>query len=767
MELPCPLLRTLEVFPASGAGPSETQPTVSAKDALQREAVMARLSLDPEADAEAIPGNCNFETHAGWNIDVGLGADADLHWWPALPDDLSAPVSEVAPPLVVCVRCAAGVTRVELRDGEETENVACNLLGDISVPPALPRRGCTLPQTLDLFVKVKTIVLHVPVRNAEGRALALHVDSACFGMRQEQEVFEGELGMEARPPVSRQLYSLRASLLSVAELFVAPSSSAAVRPAVSMRQVLTIPQICVEARLYNPSYDLPTCYELLHLELCREDLEEEEGLAEEREPVAIAVRLDDGMLQLFQAVASELGEEFAVGSVATDIHEGNSIAWPVPGEDFKYISVEHFSLASIPIVADLRLSAPVFVSFTGLSLNFPEIHLSGVVTTTFLLGQELIAHCIAFLLLNSPAVLGSCDLFGNPVQAYRHLRNGIGDLLQRPLSEGLGSFAWHTASASLLSISAVCDSLRRNLPSQQSTASTGSSLSASMPGIAAATSVASAATASAMPHQTRGGSSANEVGLKAGARALLDGVGRGLVGVVRWEDHTPERLGTLGALRGARNAIAGAVAHPVGGVLDFVTAATRGWAVSDEDVDSTGRHPNDCQACLGLWPLRPSPDVSPVKFYLQCSQGLSTGKVPAVLFWSPRCELVSPILLPQENDSERRRAPSDILPTRIARADSSDSPAAESNLRLVRAGVLLTSAQLCVLVDSVTAHVLDIGEVKAVEEARGQPSGLVTVASSEGRIWQLHVRGERGARSDFVAHLRRARRLLGLPPAQV
>eukprot|EP00913_Durusdinium_trenchii_P030465 g28536.t1 len=224
---------------------------------------------------------------------------------------------------------------------------------------------------------------------------------------------------------------------------------------------------------------------------------------------------------------------------------------------------------------------------------------------------------------------------------------------------------------------------------------------------------------------SEGSSSSN--GLSVGVKALLDGLGRGLSGMVRWEQHTPlpERSGTLGALRGlghmksTLNAVAGAVAHPVGGFLDFLTAASRTW--SDQDTASQG-HPADCQACLGFWPIRPSPDVSPAKYY-QCCQAPS---LDAILFWSPRCELVC-----LDGEAPRNQEP---------------------NLRLLPAGVLLTTEQLHVLVEG-AVHILKLREVRAVEAA--EPSALITVSSAG--IWQLRVR-EEDERGDLLKHLLRARR---------
>merc|ERR1711879_498924 len=125
------------------------------------------------------------------------------------------------------------------------------------------------------------------------------------------------------------------------------------------------------------------------------------------------------------------------------------------------------------------------------------------------------------------------------------------------------------------------------------------------------------------------------------------------------------------------------------------------------------------------------PDVSPMKFYLQCCHGLPPSEqFPAVLFWSSRCEVV--------------------------RVDGGrDGP----QLRLVPAGVLLTTAQLVIMEDEGQVHVLDIRAVQAAEEDP-TASTLLTVASVAGQVWQLQLHGDE--LGELLAHIQRARRLVAV-----
>ncbi|CAL1145973.1 unnamed protein product [Cladocopium goreaui] len=79
-----------------------------------------------------------------------------------------------------------------------------------------------------------------------------------------------------------------------------------------------------------------------------------------------------------------------------------------------------------------------------------------------------------------------------------------------------------------------------------------------------------------------------------------------------------------------------------------------------------------------------------------------------------------------------------------------EAPLPEPNLRLLPAGVLLTTQQLHVLVED-ACHVLKYEEFRAVEAP--ESSALVTISSASG-IWQLHVRCE-SERNELVHLLRR------------
>lgn len=301
--------------------------------------------------------------------------------------------------------------------------------------------------------------------------MAVQAVAVKLGYRSEVEE-EEVLGCLGRPPARRQLFVLSAAKLKMSEVIAGQAEAA------SLRQVLAVPRLRLEACQYVPPDECPG-WESIRAELGdASQVTIDSSMQDVVDEPQVRVHLDDRLLELMQALAAEFSAEFAAGA-ADSSAETSEKGSATGGEDqeFHYISLGELSLPAVPICADLRLSSPVFLSFTELSLTFPEIRLARVTTTSFVLGQELIAHCIAFLLLNSPVLLGSCDLFGNPVQAYRHLRSGLGDLLERPLSQGLGSLAWHTASASLLSVAAVCNSLWRNLPTSSAPQATASSSS--------------------------------------------------------------------------------------------------------------------------------------------------------------------------------------------------------------------------------------------------------------------------------------------------
>ncbi|CAL1157737.1 unnamed protein product, partial [Cladocopium goreaui] len=162
-QLPCNLLRTLEVFPSSELTSLRSS----------GEAVYARLSLDPEALEEDEEGQ--------WHLDVILGSDNDLYWQPPVPPGLSA---DAVPSVMVCLRSASGVSSLELRDdlcadwGEPRDPLG-NLLSPespafrgVQVPQPAPKRGEALKPSLDFQLQVKDLALYAP---SGPKALAIHV----------------------------------------------------------------------------------------------------------------------------------------------------------------------------------------------------------------------------------------------------------------------------------------------------------------------------------------------------------------------------------------------------------------------------------------------------------------------------------------------------------------------------------------------------------------------------------------------------------------
>ncbi|CAK0893347.1 unnamed protein product [Prorocentrum cordatum] len=601
LEVPCMAMRTLEVFPQGGkehqqadsvdddAGGSQLEDPAAPRAPVAKELadgiepVQARLTVDPEAVEPA-------------HMDFLLTADADLRWEPF-----------GFPQLDVAVRSASGVCRVELRSpsGETSQPEAA---ATVARPPL---RAAQMPSSLELTLRVVDLVVHLGLEKGDGlgvssaassavdgRSLALHAQGVLLHQQSEAE-------SAAMPPgrgrASRTRMALEWRCLSVADVGRPFHHS-------PLKQVLAIPPCGLELALYHPPYGLPVAYERVQVTFEPGELEE----------CPMIFCIDDSLLQFAQLLGAAVASELQVDAAEAGAR-GQSAAStpgsrraprcgcpelpPVQQDEFGYLCFEWLSVPALPLCVDLRLSSPVFVSFTGLMLTFPEVQLSQVVTTGVVLSQEMIAHCIAFGLLNifsssvrAPGVLRPA---GEPRAGLQAPAHGLGRPPQEAAARGhvvvrLPLFIRKVALAGRQCARAppAC----RNLP-------------AAGPGPSAGTAPALASSAPA------------DAGLAAGMRALVDGLSRGLGGVVRWEQHTPERAGALGLLRGARNAVAGAVAHPVGGMLDLLTATARGWSTREASVAPAGGHPAACAACLGHWKVRLEPDVSPLKFHLHCCQG--------------------------------------------------------------------------------------------------------------------------------------------------
>ncbi|OLQ01144.1 hypothetical protein AK812_SmicGene16108, partial [Symbiodinium microadriaticum] len=175
-ELPCHLLRTLEVFPSTsieGTAPSE---------APCPEAIRSRLSLDPESSVDE-------GENGTWHVDVILGEESDKHWRIPCPRGV-----EELPPLHVSVRSASGVTRIEIRD----ERPSCTSGGELragTVPALRPRRG-PLPAAMDLELQVDDLAAQIP---GVGGAMAVQAVTVKLGYRSEEIGDAGEERLLSRP----------------------------------------------------------------------------------------------------------------------------------------------------------------------------------------------------------------------------------------------------------------------------------------------------------------------------------------------------------------------------------------------------------------------------------------------------------------------------------------------------------------------------------------------------------------------------------------
>ena len=329
-----------------------------------------RLALDCEDSVQWVTSP---------HLDIAVTDDADLRW--ELPSGV----------LLVAVRFSAGVCRLELRDEPRGDGAAGSGASLAIVPLPPPLRGAELPQASDLDLEVADLVVQLGLGPGEGagvadarhRALAMHVRGARLHRRSEYEELEG-LGRSA---ALRTLVRLRTELLSVADV-------GRPAPAPLLKQVLALPPLNVEVRIMQPPHGLPTSYELLRVEMAargagargRHEAEADGGDS------VIVVALDDGLLDFVQALGAALGDEMAVdggpgdeeacggcgeaGSAAGAAAAGAGAApapWPpAAAEEFKYFAINKLVVPPLPLCVDLQLASPVFLSFTGLTLTFPE-----------------------------------------------------------------------------------------------------------------------------------------------------------------------------------------------------------------------------------------------------------------------------------------------------------------------------------------------------------------------------------------------------------
>ena len=135
-----------------------------------------------------------------------------------------------------------------------------------------------------------------------------------------------------------------------------------------------------------------------------------------------------------------------------------------------------------PMHAVVTLHSSVSALFVGLDatpLRFSGVSLRSVFATPSWLVQELTANYMADALLNTPALISSLEILGNPGGFVRSVMHGVRDLLAMPLTEiqqgfgpgsvirgvakGWASLLFHVTEGTLKSVSGFSGSVSRNL----------------------------------------------------------------------------------------------------------------------------------------------------------------------------------------------------------------------------------------------------------------------------------------------------------------
>ncbi|KAH9247242.1 hypothetical protein BASA81_015185 [Batrachochytrium salamandrivorans] len=140
---------------------------------------------------------------------------------------------------------------------------------------------------------------------------------------------------------------------------------------------------------------------------------------------------------------------------------------------------ETLELGAVQCLLTLKTSQGVFVGIDRTPLSLWPVSAANVRCSVAHLGSELAANYLADLLLNSPALLGSLEIIGNPTGFIRSLALGVHALVATPFRElkrGWGPrgllrgvvLGWlgllsHVADGALTSVSGFSASLARNL----------------------------------------------------------------------------------------------------------------------------------------------------------------------------------------------------------------------------------------------------------------------------------------------------------------
>ena len=145
-----------------------------------------------------------------------------------------------------------------------------------------------------------------------------------------------------------------------------------------------------------------------------------------------------------------------------------------------YVFIGSLHVSKLEFELTLRNSSmPMFVGIDDTLVRFTQLDVMQVFATKELLVKELLANYLADALLNSPALIGSLEIIGNPTGFIRAISSGMWDLVALPMEEmqhgfgpgallrgvARGWLSWfkHVSHGALSSVSGFSHSVARNL----------------------------------------------------------------------------------------------------------------------------------------------------------------------------------------------------------------------------------------------------------------------------------------------------------------
>lgn len=147
-------------------------------------------------------------------------------------------------------------------------------------------------------------------------------------------------------------------------------------------------------------------------------------------------------------------------------------------KQYVYIGALHVSKLQFELTLR-NVSMPMFVGIDDTLVRFTQLDVAHIFAAREVLMKELLANYLADALLNSPALIGSLEIIGNPTGFIRAISSGMWDLIAMPMEEmqhgfgpgallrgvAKGWLSWfkHVSRGALSSVSGFSHSVARNL----------------------------------------------------------------------------------------------------------------------------------------------------------------------------------------------------------------------------------------------------------------------------------------------------------------